>query len=156
MKNFDVNSGTLTTTPELASSEKDPQSVVSYSKTPKGLHGQGTLVATFNVARFLKAGETELPIGTYDLGEIFPNLAYVAPGATLDVVTAKAGAGTISVKVEDGTAVAASSAGKAALTAQEFAVGTKNGGKRLQAVVTVGVVTAGTFIARVPYVISGS
>lgn len=154
-KNFDVISGTLITTPEKAAYEKDPQSVVSSTKPAQGLHGEGVIVATFDIARFLKPGQTELPVGIYDLEEEFPDNAYVSSVGTLDVTKAKAGAGTLSVAVAGGTPVNAGSAGKAALTAQEFAVGTKNGGKKLQAVVTVGTVTAGTFIVRVPYVISG-
>lgn len=154
MKKFDVVSGTLTTLPQVAAANKDAQSVISSSVPATGLHGEGILVGVFNVARFLQAGETELPIGVYDLDEEFPAGAYVSRAGTLDVLVSKAGAGSLGVVVEGGTSVSAGTAGKAAISSQEFAIGTKNGGKKLQAVVTVGVLTAGSFIVRVPYVIS--
>lgn len=156
MSQFNVYSGDLTDTSEKATSEADPKTVLSASKDPVGLHGEGVLVAHFNVPRFLDDGETDLAVGTYDLGEEFPAKAFVSGDATLDVTEAEVGAGDVHVQVEGGTAQAAGSLGKSALGAAEFAIGSEVGGLKLQAMVDTGVVTAGAYTVRVPYVISGT
>jgi hypothetical protein len=153
-KNIDPFGGTLEKLTTKAAAARNPQSVVSSSKKPEGLHGQGVLVATFTKDRFASGA---LAIGVYDLEEQLPANAFVSGPSTLDVLENKAGAGTLSVRVgTGGTPVAAGTAGKTnPTTAGSFAIGSAIGGSRIYAVVTVGTVTAGSFVVRIPYTISG-
>lgn len=151
---IDTYAATVTTLPEVAASNKDVTSKVSESVKPTGNHGEGVLIAHFNVESFLKDGETELATGTYDLGEVFPAKAYVSGDAVLDVTQTDAGAGDLHLLLEGGTAVAADTAGKTALTG-DFDVGDEVGGKKLQAFIDTGVITAGAFTVTIPYRISG-
>lgn len=152
---IDTYAATVTTLPDVANTNKDVTSIASESRKPTGNHGEGVLIAHFNVERFLKDGETDLPVGTYDLGEEFPEGAYVSGDAILDVTQTDAGAGDLHVKLEGGTAVAADTAGKTVLSSGDFDVGDEVGGKKLQAMVDTGVITAGAFTIVVPYRISG-
>ncbi len=153
-KHIDPFGGTLEKLSDKAAAARNPQSVVSSSKKPEGLHGQGVLVATLTKDRF---SDGALAIGAYDLEEQLPANAFVSGPPTLDVIEAKAGAGTLSVRVgEGGTPVNAGSLGKTnPTTAGSFALGAAIGGSKIYAVVTVGTVTAGSFVVRIPYTISG-
>jgi len=153
---IDTYGATLTSTSDKAASEKDITSVVTASVKPNGNHGLGYLVAHFSVAKLLlELDVAALPIGTYDLGEEFPAGA-VAAGDTLLVVTEdEAGAGDQHVLLEGGTAIAASTDAANGALAGDFAIGQSLGGKKLQAVVDTGTLTAGAFTVTVPYRING-
>ena len=153
-KNIDPFGGDLATLPYHAEHARNPQSVVSSSKTPKGLHGQGVLVATFTKDRFASGA---LGIGAYELDEEFPANAFVSGPCTLDVIEAKAGAGTVSVRLgAAGTPVTANAAGKTNPNTNDFALGAAVGGRKVYAVVTVDTITDGAFVVRIPYTISGT
>jgi hypothetical protein len=146
--------GSLTTTEDKSASNADITTKVTASKKPIGNHGLGYLVGHFNVPSHLAAGATELPIGVYDLGEVFPDGAYVAGDVLLDVTEAEVGAGDLHVQHEGGTAIAAGTLGKSVITG-DFAIGQEVGGLKLQAMVDTGVLTAGAYTVVVPYRISG-
>lgn len=152
---IDTYGATLTSLADKTITNADVTSRVSESVKPEGNQGIGYLVAHFVIEDHLKDGETELAIGTYDLGEVFPAKAYVAGDVLLDVTEPEVGAGDLHVQVEGGTAAAAGTAGKSVLAANEFVIGTEVGGLKLQAMVDTGVITAGAYTIIVPYRISG-
>jgi len=152
---IDTYGATVPTLPSVAAANKDVTSFISESRTPKGNHGDGETIAHFNIQSHLESGETELPIGIYDLGEVLPLNTYVSGPVILNVTETDAGAGKLQVLVEGGTAADADTEGKSNLTTNEFALGYDIAGKRLQAQVLTGTITAGAFTVHVPYRYTG-